>query len=566
MRQLNRLNQYQRLWQHSAGQPQSTSVSEIGSRCFCSERHARTLLRQWQQSGWLDWQASSGRGKRGTLIFLQSPAALRSDLMLQQLDNGQPQHALQMVALAPEQLSQLLQPFMGGQWQNNQPTLRIPYYRPLDSLRPMQQAGRAEQHLAQQVFAGLSRLAGDEAIPDLAHHWQVSDDGLSWYFFLRPQLRWHHGEAVSAGQLQQRLQAIVASQVGQQLLPAVKTVCAAHRLCLRIDLLRPDCWLAHRLASVHCLLPHPDNPDIGCGPWRVMINTPALLRLESHGWYHAAHPLMQAIEYWIAPQLFDRELGTSCRHPVQIAIGTQHELAQLQPVSQRISLGFCYLARGQHSPLSAAQAQQIMALVHQPEVIEQLPLEEGLITPSREMLPGWQIPDWQPQAQLSLPAHLSLHYHLPVELHAMAEKLRQLLALHGCELTLCFHAAKNWQDYPSLGQADLVMGDRLIGEAPVFTLESWLRLDPLWPEMLGQQRWQRLLHQLDHLQQHTELTQRHAGLQALFQQLMSDAIITPLFNYRYQVSAPPDVEGIHLNAWGWFDFSRAWIPPPVAIS
>ncbi len=115
MRQLNRLNQYQRLWQHSAGQPQSTSVSEIGSRCFCSERHARTLLRQWQQSGWLDWQASSGRGKRGTLIFLQSPAALRSDLMLQQLDNGQPQHALQMVALAPEQLSQLLQPFMGGQ-------------------------------------------------------------------------------------------------------------------------------------------------------------------------------------------------------------------------------------------------------------------------------------------------------------------------------------------------------------------------------------------------------------------------------------------------------------------
>lgn len=37
---------------------------------------------------------------------------------------------------------------------------------------------------------------------------------------------------------------------------------------------------------------------------------------------------------------------------------------------------------------------------------------------------------------------LTLLYHLPVELHAMAEQLRQRLALLGCELTLLFHDAK----------------------------------------------------------------------------------------------------------------------------
>ena len=36
-----------------------------------------------------------------------------------------------------------------------------------------------------------------------------------------------------------------------------------------------------------------------------------------------------------------------------------------------------------------------------------------------------------------LPARLTLLYHLPVELHAMAEQLRQRLALLGCELTPC---------------------------------------------------------------------------------------------------------------------------------
>ncbi|HAW3067882.1 TPA: hypothetical protein JLR62_000758 [Escherichia coli] len=77
MRLLNRLNQYQRLWQPSAGKPQTVTVSELAERCFCSERHVRTLLRQAQEAGWLEWQAQSGRGKRGQLRFLVTPESLR---------------------------------------------------------------------------------------------------------------------------------------------------------------------------------------------------------------------------------------------------------------------------------------------------------------------------------------------------------------------------------------------------------------------------------------------------------------------------------------------------------
>jgi MarR-like DNA-binding transcriptional regulator SgrR of sgrS sRNA len=62
MRQLNRLNQYQRLWQPS-GAPQQVTVSELASRCFCSERHVRTLLRQAQEAGWLSWRAQSGAAR-----------------------------------------------------------------------------------------------------------------------------------------------------------------------------------------------------------------------------------------------------------------------------------------------------------------------------------------------------------------------------------------------------------------------------------------------------------------------------------------------------------------------
>ncbi|XNM69997.1 hypothetical protein ACLK1Y_02445 [Escherichia coli] len=64
------------------------------------------------------------------------------------------------------------------------------------------------------------------------------------------------------------------------------------------------------------------------------------MRIESHHRYHQGHPLLQAIEYWITPQLFEQGLGTSCQHPVQIAIGKPEELGELRLVSHSISLGF----------------------------------------------------------------------------------------------------------------------------------------------------------------------------------------------------------------------------------
>ncbi|QKJ86180.1 hypothetical protein PMPD1_1215 [Paramixta manurensis] len=565
MRQLNRLNQFTRLWQHSHGASQQTSVAEMAAHCFCSERHIRTLLKQWQEVGWLTWHASSGRGKRGTLRFLQTPDHLRSELLRQQLDNGQPQHALQLAQLAPEQLSHLLQPFMGGQWLNDMPTLRIPYYRPLDPLRPLRISGRAEQHLVRQIFAGLTRFDHDRVVADLAHHWVCNPQQTEWFFFLRPQLHWHNGEPLSALQLQQRLQHILDSPEGAKLLASVKTIELAHALCLRFTLHYPDQWLAHRLATGECLLPHPVDEEIGCGPYRLTSFSADLVRIESHGWYHRPHPLMQAIEYWITPQLFDSELGTSCRHPVQIAIGEPNELALLRPVSNSISLGFCYLAAHQRPGFNQAQARRIMMLIQQSGIIGQLPIDEGLITPTNEMLPDWPLPVWQAEASADLPAKLTLHYHLPVELHAMAQKLKELLAQHQCHLDVHFHAAKDWSDYHPLESADLIMGDRLIGEAPEFTLESWLRLDPIWPTLLSEPRYAALLQRLRVIQADAHETTRIQGLKNTFGQLMHDATILPLFNYRYQVSAPPGVEGIHLNALGWFDFTRAWIPPPVAI-
>jgi MarR-like DNA-binding transcriptional regulator SgrR of sgrS sRNA len=72
-------------------------------------------------------------------------------MMEQALNNGQQQNALELAQLATEELKALLSPFLGGQWQNNTPTLRIPTIARWSSA-PGFLPGRAEQHLAGQIF------------------------------------------------------------------------------------------------------------------------------------------------------------------------------------------------------------------------------------------------------------------------------------------------------------------------------------------------------------------------------------------------------------------------------
>lgn len=562
MRLLNRLNQYQRLWQPSDGAPQEVTIAELAARCFCSDRHMRTLLRQAQEAGWLRWEARSGRGKRGVLTFLISPVTLRNEMMEQALNKGQQHNALELAQLAPIELRALLHPFLGGQWQNNTPTLRIPYYRPLEPLHPGFLSGRAEQHLAEQVFSGLTRFSQDSTQPqgDLAHHWEVSDDGLCWQFYIRSTLYWHNGDAVTTGQLQARLQMLLTLPALRRLFASVNRIEITHAQCLTFILDRPDYWLAHRLASYCSVLAHPEHPAVGTGPFCLKIFEPELVRLENHDRYHLTHPLLKAIEYWITPQLFEQDLGTSCRHPVQIAIGDPEELSQLRLVSNSISLGFCYLALRQSERLTRPQAQRVIDLIHRTALLQTLPLDEGLITPSHELLPGWAIPEGSAHNDTPLPSTLTLLYHLPVELHTMAQQLKAAMAAQGCQLTLIFYDAKNWEGCADLTRADIIMGDRLIGESAEYTLEQWLRCDPLWPALLSDEHFSQLKATLDQVQQHPDAPQRSAALERVFAALMSQAILTPLFNYHYRVSAPPGVNGIRLNTRGWFDFCSAWLP------
>lgn len=221
----------------------------------------------------------------------------------------------------------------------------------------------------------MTRFNGNSSEPtgDLAHHWEVSADGLRWHFFIRSTLHWHNGDKIETAQLRQSLTALLSQPGMDTLFRSVLRIETTHPQSLTFILHQPDYWLAHRLATYCSRLAHPDYPVVGSGPFRLSVFEPELVRLESHEQYHLGHPLLKAIEYWITPQLFDYSLGTSCRHPVQIAIGEADELASLRLVSNSTSLGFCYLTLKQSPRLSELQAKRLINIIHLSTLLHTLP-------------------------------------------------------------------------------------------------------------------------------------------------------------------------------------------------
>ena len=62
---------------------------------------------------------------------------------------------------------------------------------------------------------------------------------------------------------------LLALPAMRRLFISVKSIELAHTQCVRFVLHTPDYWLAHRLASYCSRLAHPEDTQIGCGPFPI---------------------------------------------------------------------------------------------------------------------------------------------------------------------------------------------------------------------------------------------------------------------------------------------------------
>jgi peptide/nickel transport system substrate-binding protein len=165
------------------------------------------------------------------------------------------------------------------------------------------------------LFAGLTRLGSDgQALPDLAERWDVSPDGRTYTFVLRPNLRWSDGTPLEAADVAFTFSALSAPDfpADADFLAPWRAVSAEalDARTVRVSLTLP--WAGFLEAATLGIVPraalagtsgrdwrsHPFNgAPIGAGPYRVVDFTAQELTLAPNDRYHGPRPHLTDVRF-----------------------------------------------------------------------------------------------------------------------------------------------------------------------------------------------------------------------------------------------------------------------------
>jgi peptide/nickel transport system substrate-binding protein len=199
------------------------------------------------------------------------------------------------------------------------PTVVSGTFRDVRSLDPGQGSSTPDRQLLQNIFSGLVRYApgSNDVEPDLATHWEVSDDGLRYTFHLRTDANWHGGYGpFTAHDVKftfDRGRDPASNSRWRGTLSIIDAVNVIDDHTVEIVLTAPSApFLTVVMASLAGLIMHEravadageelGSRPIGTGPYRLTEFTPRVRTvLEAHDGYHRGRPAIERIVWNVIP-------------------------------------------------------------------------------------------------------------------------------------------------------------------------------------------------------------------------------------------------------------------------
>lgn len=178
-----------------------------------------------------------------------------------------------------------------------------------------------DDQLAVHIYSGLVTLnAAGDPIPDLAQRWSLSPDGRTYHFPLRPNLRFHDGERLTADHIKEAWQRLLDPQIESPaalhflgkitgvsrfrngLAAEISGVRAANERSLEVELSETDLSFPAKLTNPITFVSPPGSqggasPPVGSGPFSVVDWVPGkVLTLIRNEDYYGFDPLVDRVE------------------------------------------------------------------------------------------------------------------------------------------------------------------------------------------------------------------------------------------------------------------------------
>lgn len=504
----------------------AVTIDEISSVLICTQRYARSLLKEMIEEGFISWSSRPGRGAKGRLQCLVSKDDLLNLKNVDANDSDDENYSAELIG---------------------DDKICIPFYRPIGSLTPSLKSDRAELHLIKMVHSCFTKLNSDETpVPDLAHKIEHSDDFTTWYFHLRTGLVWHNGESVRNEQLLE----VTKKHLANVEFKHVTSVVLVSDNTLVITLSHPDVILAYRLANPIYSLHHPVDGKIGLGPFAVISDNKERVILQRSHLYHGFTPLIQEIEYNISAKVVEHEWTT-----VVLTLPGE-SVRDASAIKENVRPpGYVFMAFNLNKNSLTKEQRELVREITYVSSKSLDDLKNITIFKGKDY--------YQCNKNVILPATLSLAYFWSKETEIVVSSLKKQLSYRGCRLQLYPVDANHWFNKMDWDSIDVAISDLSFDPIGWLSTEERFKRSNMLQSFMPSNSFMKVEKILNKFSYSEQNYQRAAS--QLMNSLVRFNVINPLFSYVFKVKATPRIRGISVSPQGWPDFTKIWIQDPIKM-
>ncbi|WED24310.1 SgrR family transcriptional regulator [Vibrio sp. JC009] len=557
------------------------TLSEVAEALYTSPRHCRTLLKQMQQSGWIEWTPKVGRNQRSRLYLIYSLERLKTELAQQLISKGKYEKALEAVDNDQALFAQLLESTSGTQRRQGQLHVQLTYDREFSPLLPHTPLRNSERFLLRQIYSCLTRC--DESCdvqPELAHHWIYDENKLSWRFFLRPRLQFHNGSDITSAEIVSLFEQLRYLPIYRKELAHIKSIAAINPQCVEFTLSQADAGFAALLSDLkYSIQPVTQlsgtSSVTGSGIFQVQEHSKQKLTLQAFNGYHGFNALTDTVTIWQLPTqtsttFGDTHLqagiakpsGSPCSNYLSVECGSVTDPTSESDLKSRVEDGCLLAIVNSQANLSLPQRKYLSELIATDNLLQELGDSGKKVEaePAYNLLPGWM---------KILPTGSSVH-PLPesftiaiFEHHALkkcAEAVTELLSRAGVTCTTNIYPFDDFyakSSNQSLDEDIILTSMNLDDNRPVSAF-CWMLSNPVLHQSLTQQNRKWLEEKLFTVRNRLPVSSYMQELESITSALISSHCLIPMFHHRQTLRFEGVLKSVDINVWGWPEIRDVW--------
>ncbi|TCS93627.1 SgrR family transcriptional regulator [Hazenella coriacea] len=296
-------------------QTASFRLEELESVWFCTRKNVKRKIKKYVEEGKCIYQPGKGRGNASCLTFTNSFQNEVEKEVRENIEQDQLDHLIQLLQLSIPRswiadISKEVQALFGLQsHQSSKDVLRTIFNREISTIDPLYSSVAFESHLIRQLGDSLVTYdeEKDQILPHLAHHWNGDKQGLTWTFYLRKGVRFHHQGILTSEDVRytyQRFQS--TSSPLHWLVKDIRAIDCPSPYVIQFHLHKRNPFFLRYVSSINLAILPRDVPFdeyqwIGTGPFQLKERTDTKLVLEAFDSYFSERPFLDKIEFWRVP-------------------------------------------------------------------------------------------------------------------------------------------------------------------------------------------------------------------------------------------------------------------------